>query len=344
MAYSTISKPSLHFNTKLYTGNGSTQSITGVGFQPDFTWLKRRDASAGNKLTNSVRGTGKHLVSNNSNAEYNENNILTAFGTDGFSVGNSSDVNNNGNSYVSWSWKGGGSSSSNSDGDVTSTVSANQTAGFSIVSVSNLNSNSFGHGLGAEPEFIINKRTDNTANWRVYFKGISSGKSLFLNTTAAETTEGSAIASANATTVTVTGSGHGGTAGTGTAVFYCFAPKKGYSKFGKYIGNGNANGAFVYTGFKPAFTIIKRITSGDNWALHDNRRPGRNPNDAVLRSNLADAEYGGSQGVDYLSNGFKARQNDGEFNNSGETYIFMAFAEEPLVANVGANGIPATAR
>jgi len=128
MAYSTISKPGLYFNSKLYTGNGSTQSITGVGFQPDFTWLKRRDASAGHKLTNSVRGTGKHLVSNNDNAEYSENNILTAFGTDGFSVGNSSDVNNNGNSYVSWSWKGGGSSSTNSDGDITSTVSANTTA------------------------------------------------------------------------------------------------------------------------------------------------------------------------------------------------------------------------
>ena len=339
MAYTTVNKSTDYFNIKLYTGNGSTQSITGVGFQPDFTWIKRRDASAGHKLTNSVRGTDYHLVANNSNAEYNESNILTAFGTDGFSVGNSSDVNNNGNSYVSWSWKGGGSSSSNSDGDVTSTVSANQTAGFSIVSVSNLNSNSFGHGLGAEPELILSKRTDNTANWRVYYKGISSGDSLFLNTTATPTAEASAIASANATTVTVTGSGNGGSAGTGTAVYYCFAPKKGYSKFGTYTGNGSADGAFVYTGFKPAFTIIKRTSGNDNWALHDNRRPGRNPNDAVLRSNLADAEYGGSQGVDYLSNGFKARQNDGEFNNSGETYIFMAFAEEPLV---GDN--PATAR
>ena len=349
MAYSTISKPGLHFNTKLYTGNGSTQSITGVGFQPDFVWLKRRDASAGHKLNDAVRGVNKQLVSNNANAEDSNTDILTAFGTDGFTLGNNSDVNNNGNSFVSWNWKaGGGQGTSNTDGSINTTyTSVNTTAGFSISSYTGTGSNAtVGHGLGAVPKVIILKELNpsTTRSWRVYHEGMGNSSVMYLDTTNSQTSDATAF---NSTSPTNSVFSLGTSVGTNESgknyIAYCFAEKQGYSKFGKYQGNGNSDGAFVYCGFKPAFTIIKRQSASDNWALHDNRRPGRNPNDAVLRSNLSDAEYGGSSGLDFLSNGFKARQNDGEFNNSSSTYVYLAFAEEPLVANVG-SGVPATAR
>jgi len=350
MAYSTISKPGLHFNTKLYTGNGGTQSITGVGFQPDFVWLKRRDASAGHKLNDAVRGVNKQLVSNNANAEDSNTDILTAFGTDGFTLGNNSDVNNNSNLFVSWNWKaGGGQGTSNTDGSINTTyTSVNTTAGFSISLYTGTGSNAtVGHGLGAVPKAIIIKELNpaSTRAWRVYHEGMGNSKVMYLNQTDSQASDSTAFNSTSPTTSVFSLGTSVGTNESGkNFIAYCFAEKQGYSKFGKYEGNGNADGAFVYCGFKPAFTLIKRQTGNDNWPIHDNRRPGRNPNDAVLRSNLADGEYGGSQGLDFLSNGFKARQNDGEFNSSGESYVYLAFAEEPLVANVGANGIPATAR
>ena len=347
MAYSTISKPGLHFNTKLYTGNGSTQSITGVGFQPDFVWLKRRDASAGHKLSDAVRGVNKQLVSNNQNTEDSNTDILTAFGTDGFTLGNNSDVNNNGNSYVSWNWKAANSSgSANTSGDINSTVSANTTAGFSIVSYTGTGSvATVGHGLGVAPKLIILKRrTGGNDAWPVNLRATNG--TAYLNETGSVQSYGNNTpfpSTAPTTTVFSIGTANNANANGSDFIAYCFAEKQGYSKMGKYEGNGNADGTFVYTGFKPAFTLIKR-NGTDNWAIHDNRRPerGGNPNDARLASNLADAEYGGSQGVDFLSNGFKARQNDGEFNASGNSYIYLALAEEPLVANIG-SGIPATA-
>ena len=350
MAYSTISKPGLYFNTKLYTGNGSTQSITGVGFQPDFVWLKRRDASAGHKLNDAVRGVNKQLVSNNANAEDSNTDILTAFGTDGFTLGNNSDVNNNGNSFVSWNWKaGGGQGTSNTDGSINTTyTSVNTTAGFSISSYTGTGSNAtVGHGLGAAPKVIIIKELNpaSTRAWRVYHEGMGNSNVMYLNQTDSQASDSTAFNSTSPTTsVFSLGTSVGVNESGKNFIAYCFAEKQGYSKMGKYEGNGNADGAFVYCGFKPAFTIIKRQTGNDNWALHDNRRPerGGNPNDAALRANLADGEYGGSQGVDFLSNGFKARQNDGEFNSSGDSYVYLAFAEEPLVANVG-SGVPATA-
>ena len=350
MAYSTISKPGLHFNTKLYTGNGSTQSITGVGFQPDFVWLKRRDASAGHKLNDAVRGVNKQLVSNNANAEDSNTDILTAFGTDGFTLGNNSDVNNNGNSFVSWNWKaGGGQGTSNTDGSINTTyTSVNTTAGFSISSYTGTGSNAtVGHGLGAVPKVIIIKELNpaSTRFWRVYHEGMGNSKVMYLDQTSSQATDTTAWNSTSPTTsVFSLGSSVGVNESGKNFIAYCFAEKQGYSKFGKYEGNGDADGTFVYCGFKPAFTIIKRQTASDNWAIHDSERPDRdgNPHDAVLRSNLSDAEYGGSSGLDFLSNGFKARQNDGEFNNGSSTYVYLAFAEEPLVANVG-SGVPATA-
>jgi len=332
MAYTTIDNPGLFFNTVLYTGDGtSSRNITGVGFQPDWVWLKQRNTTRNHALTDSVRGVNKQIYSNLTSSESTDSGTVTAFISDGFTVGSDNQANQNSGTFASWNWLAGGASSSNSDGDVTSTVSANQTAGFSVALVSNLNSNSFGHGLGAEPELIIGKRTDNTANWRVYFKGITSGKSLFLNTTGGETTESSAIASANSTTITVTGSGNGGTGGTGTAVYYSFKSIKGYSKVGTYTGNGNADGVFVHTGFRPAWVMYKRSSaSGNDWVIVDNKRDPINVCDEELYANLNSAT-GDVDLLDFLSNGFKCRRSHNSQNGSGSTYIYLAFAEHPFV-------------
>jgi len=332
MAYTTIDNPGLFFNTVLYTGNATDdRTVTGVGFQPDWSWLKDRTNANQHRIYDSVRGATKVIYSSLTTAQGTASTGLKSFDSDGFTLGTGSDENGNGANFASWNWLAGGASSSNSDGDVTSTVSANQTAGFSIATVSNLNSNSFGHGLGAEPELIINKRTDDTANWRVYFKGITSGKSLFLNTTAAETTESSRISSANSTTITVTGSGNGGTGGTGTAVYYSFKSIKGYSKFGSYTGGTDP---FVYLGFKPAWIVFKNTNATENWRIVDNKRDDDNPVVQHLYPNTNGAEGSGasySDFIDFLSNGFKIRSGSGEIDGSGNKIIYMAFAENPFV-------------
>ena len=342
-AYATIKKPKDHFNTKLYTGNGSTNAITGVGFRPDWLWIKDRGTTYYHYIQDAVRTSDNVIFSNGTDAAQDYPNAIQSFDTDGFTTGSQAATNNNSNNFVSWNWKASNATAvSNSDGDVTSTVSANQTAGFSIATVSNLNSNTFGHGLGKEPHLIFGKRTDNVANWRVYFKGVSSGKSLFLNVNNAETTEGSAIASATSSTVTVTGSGNGGSAGTGTAVYYCFAPIRGYSKIGTYTGNNNSDGAFVYTGFRPAWGIFKRVDSTGDWLIMDDARDGGYRDQPLYKiinanSTAAEASSYASYKCDFVSNGFKARNTLGNQNASG-TYIFMAFAELPLV---GDNPAPA---
>ena len=332
MAYTTIDNPGLFFNTVLYTGNATDdRTVTGVGFQPDWSWLKDRTNANQHRIYDSVRGATKVIYSSLTTAQGTASTGLKSFDSDGFTLGTGSDENGNGANFASWNWLAGGASSSNSDGDVTSTVSANQTAGFSIATVSNLNSNSFGHGLGAEPELIINKRTDDTANWRVYFKGITSGKSLFLNTTAAETTESSRISSANSTTITVTGSGNGGTGGTGTSVYYSFKSIKGYSKFGSYTGGSDP---FVYLGFKPAWIVFKNTNATENWRIVDNKRDDDNPVVQHLYPNTNGAEGSGasySDFIDFLSNGFKIRSGSGEIDGSGNKIIYMAFAENPFV-------------
>ena len=343
-AYTTIKKPKDYFNTVTYTGNGGSQSITGVGHQPDWVWIKKRNGAADSSLMDVVRGVRKSLRSNKTNGEYTESSGLSSFDSDGFSFDGSgfNHVNTNSDSFVGWCWKANGAGSANTDGSInTTSTSVNTTSGFSISKYTgNATAGAtIGHGLGAVPKMIIVKKTNAAKDWNVYHAGMGATKGMYLNLTNAEQTHTNWNNTTPTSSVFSIGSDDQVNGSGQTYITYCFAEKRGFSKFGTYTGNGNADGTFVYTGFKPAFTIIKRTSGNDNWALHDNRRPGRNPNDAVLRSNLADAEYGGSQGVDYLSNGFKARQNDGEFNNNGETYIFMAFAEEPLI---GDN--PATAR
>jgi hypothetical protein len=349
MAYAAISKPSLHFNTKIYTGNAGTQSITGVGFQPDLVWTKARNLGAYHMWTDVVRGATKIIQSNTSTAEQTFATGLTSFDSDGFTAGNSDDINGNYN-YASWNWKAGtGQGSSNTDGSTNTTyTSVNTTAGFSISTYAGSGSlATVGHGLGAAPEVVLIKSTSHAENWVMYHKSIGAGKYLYLNNSdAAGPNSGTNTSIFNNTAPTnsvFTVNTDGTSNGSGkNYVAYCFAEKKGYSKFGSYTGNGNADGTFVYTGFKPAWVLTKETPNTSSWDMHDNKRDPHNVCNKYLL-----AEDGGAEGttdiLDFCSNGFKFRTTNGDRNQSGVTYIFMAFAEEPLVANVG-QSIPATAR
>ena len=341
MAYATITKPSLHFNTKLYTGNGGTQSITGVGFQPDWIWGKNRDDTNWHNLYDAVRGVNKAIISNENSAESTRATGLSAFGTDGFTTGADGNLNGNGDNYVAWNWKANGAGSSNSDGTITSTVSANTTAGFSIATWTGTGSNgSVGHGLGGVDCMII-KDLSNTRDWYFWNKTMAYNTRLELNNTEVFTTgTDNMTALPDSTKINMATSTQNNGSGN-NYVGYFFQEKAGYSKFGSYTGNGNANGAFIYTGFKPAWVIIKPTTVAQNWQIHDTKRDGYNPNNDNLSSNNSNAEAD-NKFIDIVSNGFKLRRSD-VLNVSGDPYIYMAFAEEPLVANVG-NSIPATAR
>ena len=337
MAYSTIIKPSDYFNTKLYTGNGSTNAITGVGFQPDWTWVK--GSTLDQCWFDSVRGVTKRLRSNTSNAEDTTSGV-TAFGTDGFTLGSSAEENQNSTTFTSWNWKANGSGSANSDGSINSTVSVNTTSGFSIVKYTGTGSAAtVGHGLGAVPKMIIVKNLSASGDWMVYHQSIGNDHRLIFNTTSAkqdnsvwnDTTPTSSVWSMN---------DNGDANGSGSDyIAYCFAEKTGYSKFGSYTGNSSTNGTFVYTGFKPAFVIVKDTSTTANWGMIDNKREGYNSNNQQYEPNDGDAQDN-NQPFDILSNGFKLRTADGDFNVSGNTYIYMAFGQ-PIVST---NGGIATAR
>jgi len=349
MAYASITKPSLHFNTKLYTGNGGTNAITGVGHQPDFTWLKRRDGTSYWWQQDAVRGVTKAIYSNSSEAEGTQNYGITSFNSDGFTLGNSGDVNGNSNSYVSYNWKANGSGSANTDGSINSTVSVNNTAGFSIVTYTGNNTNgaTVGHGLGVAPAMVIFKNRGSTNSWHVYHKDLSTPQTslLLLDTTGATYTSNNYMSGTVPSSSLLYLGNTGSTNENGVNhIAYCFAEKTGYSKFGKYIGNGNADGTFIYTGFKPAFVITKASSTAQSWQMSDNKRDTFNAVDHRLRPNEMGAESTSPEWIDFCSNGFKLRNNDVAWNGSGASYIYMAFAEEPLVANSGSNGVPATAR
>jgi len=340
MAYSTIVKPEDYFNTKLYTGNNSAgHAITGVGFQPDWTWIKSTDGTYNNQTFDSVRGATKSIVTNESAAEITISG-LTAFGTDGFTLGSDAQCNSGG-PFVSWNWLGANGTASNTNGSTTSTVSANTTSGFSIVKWTGTSGNTtVGHGLNTAPVFTIAKNYGGSGtNWIVYHKDISPDYAMKLNTTDAQSNSNNYWQSTAPTNSVLTFTGNTASNSNGNnMIAYCFAEKTGYSKFGSYVGNGNADGTFVYTGFKPAFVMIKATSGTENWQMYDNKRLGYNVDNNMLRANLDSAEQTDDD-IDILSNGFKLRRNSGAFNTSGSTYIYMAFAEEPLV---GDN--PATAR
>ena len=354
MAYTTIDNGEEHFNTILYTGDGSADNdITGVGFAPDWVWAKNRGAADAHWVLDSTRGATKGLYTNGTAAENTQNHLIS-FDSDGFSVGNQANgLNTSSNNYVSWNWKcNSGTTSSNSDGDITATVQANTTAGFSIVTYTgngNASAQTVGHGLGAECKVVIAKsRSIGDESWRVFHESASQsgGGNLFLNgTSGLDTSDPARITSTNTTTFTLDGYHSTYDAlneNSATYLAYCFAEKQGYSKMGSYTGNANSDGTFVYTGFKPAWVMTKRTDSSQNWAMYDNKRDGINVIDKLLYPNGSDAEVttGGSLMVDFLSNGFKWRGTSAISNGSGN-HIYMAFAEHPFVSS---KGVPVTAR
>ena len=350
MAYSSIVKPSVHFNTKLYTGTGATQAVTGVGFQPDWVWLKSRSNSTYHLLYDAVRGATKQIYSNTTSAEGTDTNTLTSFDSDGFSLGadSGSGANINGYTQVAWNWKANGAGSANTDGSINSTVSANTTSGFSIVKYTGTGANAtVGHGLGVAPKMIIVKNTEATENWLVYHQSLGNTSVLKLNETSAK---GSSQYYWNNTSPTSSTFSLGASSEANTNadvnIAYCFAEKKGYSKFGSYTGNGSTDGTFVYTGFKPAFVLWKRTEdAGYDWDMYDTARDTYNVAFKELMPNSNAAESSATVlSLDILSNGFKLRTSNDNGNGSGKPYIYMAFAEEPLVANSGSNGVPATAK
>jgi hypothetical protein len=345
MAYTTINKSTDYFNTKLYTGNGSTQSITGVGFQPDWTWLKARSETEYNFLYDAVRGATKGLSSDLTIGEDTYSSGLTAFASDGFTLGSSNGINRNGTTYASWNWKANGQGSSNTDGSINTTyTSVNTTAGFSISTYTGTGSAAtVGHGLGVAPKMIITKNISTTTNWHVYHEAIGATKYLHLNLTNAEGTASSVWNNtAPTSSVFSIGTGDGTNKSGDTIVAYCFAEKTGYSKFGFYTGNGSTDGAFAYTGFKPAFLLWKNSSAAEGWWIVDNKRTIINPTNNLLRADQNAAELVGNANLklDLLWDGFKMRHSSSSFNNSGGTYIYMAFGQ----SLVGSNNIPCTAR
>ena len=348
MAYTTINKSTDYFRTKTFTGNGTNDTaITwdeSSNMQPDFLWFKNRDETQSHALFDAVRGADKRLISNSNGAEGTEATNLDSFDTNGFTVDNELIVNGSGDEMVTWGWKAGGSGSANTDGAVSTTVSVNTTAGFSIVKYTGTGTTTnFGHGLGVKPNVILIKSLS-TNDWVMNgdFLGSTTWQhKIILNTTAAKATANNFNDQAPTNSVFYLNFNHGTTNGSGNDyIAYCFAEKTGYSKFGSYTGNGNNDGTFVYTGFKPAFVMSKISSGTDNWLISDNKRLGYNEKNQQLFPNLSNAEQT-SVRYDLYSNGFKVVNNNGEINTSGATYIYMAFAEAPLV---GTNNVPCTAR
>ena len=325
---STITKGSDYMDVALYTGNGTSQTISGLGFSPDWVWLKKRSGLADHYLYDQVRGATYRLYSNTTDAESTSATGLTAFTSDGFSLGSANDVNQSSNTYAAWCWDGGSSTVSNTDGSITSSVRANTTAGFSIVTASPAQTaNSIGHGLGAEPYLIISKSRTVTYDWNVYHKDLGTGQFLRLNTTATAQSSSGYWGTVNSTTFGVATGNNANNSG--DMVYYCFAPVEGYSAFGSYTGNGSSDGPFVYTGFRPRWVLYKAATgSAYYWGIYDTERDKSNICSANLAPNASDGE-GSYSYLDILSNGFKPRA-AGNLNESGSTYIYAAFAENPF--------------
>jgi hypothetical protein len=342
MAYTTIDKPDDYFNTILYTGTGATNAITGVGFQPDWVWIKDRGSNS-HRLTDSVRGVTKILYSDLDFAEVIDADTIQSFDADGFTLGGDADTNGSGQNFVSWNWLAANGTVSNTAGSITSTVSANTTSGFSIVSYTGTGANAdVGHGLGSAPKMIIFKNRNTVTDWDVYIEPVGAGKRLYLNSTVGEQVATNYMNNTAPTSTLFSVGVADNTNKSGSPqIAYCFAEVKGYSKFGSYAGNNNADGTFVYTGFSPSFVLVKRYGGGtQNWVIYDNKRNTYNLTNSTLRPNTSGAEAT-NNGVDLLSNGFKFRSSDGDSNGYSDGYIYMAFAENPFVTSTG---IPTTAR
>ena len=363
--YTSINDPSVHFQNTLYVGNGSNaQDITNTGnvnLQPDLLWIKNRSSNSNTIWQDSSRGINKQFFTDTNNSEYTDGNWghVNSVATDGFQVdvgNNTSEANANKNSdnYIAWQWKGnGGTSASNSNGSITSSVQVNTAAGFSTILYTATGSNAtIGHGLSQTPELIITKGRSDNHSWIV---GCTHDSSDLSKVFVMNANDASVTATGNyrgiAPTSTVysigTSGGNNSTGGGGLYVAYAFHSVQGYSNFGTYKGNGDADGPFVYTGFKPAFVLVKRTDSTGNWYVYDTERNGAsgpNTNQAhrILYANDASSEINNvDRGIDMVANGFKIRNTLGDTNNSSGTYMYWSFASSPFVSSAG---IPTTAR
>jgi len=347
MAYTAIDDPTAYFQTKLWTGNGGTQSITSLDFAPDWVWIKNRSAAEHHFAFDTVRGATKRLKVNADSAEGTESDSLTAFTSNGFNVGYTTEVNGSGNNIVSWNWKAGTSVSGNTGGSGTAksySGSVNTDSGISIISYTGNGSagHTIPHHLGVIPKMVIAKVTvGNTNNWGVYHHTLGTNKTLYLDLSMAAETS-SFINDTTPTSSVVSLSSNISNQDGKTFIMYSFAEKQGYSKFGSYTGNGNADGTFIYTGFKPAFVLFKRTSSTSNWSLFDNKRNTFNITDSYVQADTTAAEQEYSDiYVDFLSNGIKQRGTNISLNSSGDSFVYMAFAENPFTTS---SGIPACAR
>jgi len=323
-----------YFNPVLYTGTGSTRTVTGVGFQPDFTWIKPRSSIDHHILYDAIRGVRKQIYTNLTNAEETETQGLSAFTSDGFTVNGAHTVrgqtNDNTVTYVAWNWNAGGSNATNTSGTITSTVRANTTSGFSIISYTGNKTSgaTIGHGLGVAPAMVIIKERANASDWIIYHQSLGATKSIYF-TTAAENTNSIWFNNTAPSSTVITLGNSDGTNRANTMIAYAFAPVAGYSAFGSYTGNGSADGPFVYTNFRPRFILWKRSDGAESWWINDTSRLGYNGANQALFPNASSAENTANN-IDILSNGFKIRGSGGEVNASGGTYIYMALAESPF--------------
>jgi hypothetical protein len=355
MAYTTIDDPSAYFQALTYTGTGTNgQAFTFDGnsdLQPDFLWGKRRDTTANHILSNTNVDFTYFVSSNNSNAENTAGAKFLTSDTDGFTCGTSGNVNASGGTYVAWGWKAnGGTTSSNTSGTITSTIQSDTTAGFCIATYTGNGTTgaTYGHNLGVAPDIIFTKNlTSGSTDWSVdgsIGDMVYGTNKLILNTTGSLTADTNNVTGASSTLITV-GNGANCNQNTSSHVAYLFAEKQGFSKFGKYVGNGSTtNGPFVYTGFKPAFVMIKATDAAKNWVMVDNKRIIVNGDVYLLYANTSGGEVQSpSSGahIDLLSNGFKIYDNYTLTNQNGVNYLYMAFAENPFVTSTG---IPTTAR
>ena len=331
-AYTTIDNPELYFQAKLYTGTGSEQAITLDGdenMQPNWVWVKCRSHTENHVIHDSVRGATKVLHSDTTDGEYTVAQGLKSFGSDGFTVGTSNFMNQSSRTFVAWTWK------------------ESTTAGFDIVTYTgNQTARTISHSLSAVPHWMVVKNRGSTYSWQVYHhKNTSAPETeiMYLNQNAA--TSDSNVEwndTAPTSSVFTVGTDVGVNQSSQSHIAYLWSEKQGFSKFGSYTGNGNADGAFIYTGFRPAFLIIKKSSATEDWGLIDNKRdPNNDGASSQLFPNGSNVEDSSNDRADLLSNGFKLVTSSGQWNASGATYIYMAFAEAPFV---NSNGVPGNAK
>ena len=343
MAYTTVNKSTDHHFTTLWSGTNAGETISGIPFQPDLNWTKQRTGTQDHVIVDAVRGVQKTFFTNEGDAEYTLADGITAWTSDGFTHGTNNRYCESSNTFASWSWKANGAGSANTDGSINSTAtSANTTAGFSIVKYTGTGSNAtVGHGLGVAPKMILIKGVAATW-WFVYHAGIPTPTTakLNLNTNGHNNDAQASYWNSTAPTSSVFSLGTEGSVNSSGAdyIAYCFADVAGYSKMGNYKGNGNANGVFIYTGFKPKFLILKRANGDDWWGLYDSIRSPYNVTKERIYPNTNDAGADVTN-VDFLSNGFKLRITDSAINGDAGNYIYMAFGQ----SLVGSNNVPCTA-